>query len=94
MIKRLWHGWTTREHAQPHEHLLRTEILPAIAVRNIAGYHGSELLRCESGDEVAFLTILTFDSPEAVREFAGEDYATAVVPPKARALLKRFDKRS
>jgi hypothetical protein len=29
-----------------------------------------------------------------VREFAGEDYAAAVVPPKARALLKRFDERS
>jgi hypothetical protein len=77
MIKRLWHGGTTPENAQPYEHLLRTEILPAIAVRNIAGYHGSELLRCESGDEVELLTILTFDSPEAVREFAGEDYANS-----------------
>jgi hypothetical protein len=54
MIKRLWHRWTTRENAQPYQHLLRTEILPAIGARNIAGYHGSELLRCESGDEVEF----------------------------------------
>ena len=26
--------------------------------------------------------------------FAGEDYALAVVPPKARLVLKRFDERS
>jgi hypothetical protein len=35
-----------------------------------------------------------FDSLDAVRAFAGEDYATAVVPPKARALLQRFDDES
>jgi hypothetical protein len=35
-----------------------------------------------------------FDSFEAVRVFAGKDYEVAVVPPKARALLKRFDGRS
>ena len=31
---------------------------------------------------------------EAVRRFAGPDYEVAVVPPEARQLLARFDKRS
>ena len=35
-----------------------------------------------------------FDSLESVRAFAEEDYELAVVPPKARALLSRFDARS
>jgi hypothetical protein len=35
-----------------------------------------------------------FDSLEAVRVFAGEDYEVSVVPLKARALLSRFDARS
>ena len=35
-----------------------------------------------------------FDSLESVEAFAGADYETAVVPPKARAVLKRFDARS
>ncbi len=35
-----------------------------------------------------------FDSLDDVRAFAGEDYAVAVVPPKARALLQRFDDES
>jgi SAM-dependent methyltransferase len=37
---------------------------------------------------------MTFDSLEAVREFAGEDYEQAVVPEKARAVLSHFDQRS
>ncbi len=35
-----------------------------------------------------------FDSIEAVRAFAGDDYEAAVVPPKARAILARFDAHS
>jgi len=35
-----------------------------------------------------------FDDLDAVRIFAGEDYETAVVPPKARQVLHRFDERS
>ena len=35
-----------------------------------------------------------FDSLEADRAFAGEDYEVAVVPRKARALLSRFDASS
>jgi hypothetical protein len=45
-------------------------------------------------NEVEFVTIMTFDDLEAVRQFAGQDYEVAVVPPKAQALLARFDKRS
>ena len=37
---------------------------------------------------------MTFDSLDSVREFAGEDYEAAVVPPKARQVLSRFDQRS
>ena len=35
-----------------------------------------------------------FDSWDAVRQFAGEDYKLAYVPPKAREVLARFDERS
>ncbi len=94
MISRIWHGWTTREHADAYERLLRSEILPGIAKRGIAGYRGAHLLRREVEDGVEFVTICWFDSLDAVREFAGDDYETSVVPPKARDLLSRFDDRS
>jgi antibiotic biosynthesis monooxygenase (ABM) superfamily enzyme len=99
MISRIWHGWTTPAHADAYEALLRGEIFAGIAGRNIPGYQGIQLLRRDlprdaagaSGDEVEFVTIMRFDDLEAVRRFAGDDYEVAVVPPKARALLSRFD---
>ena len=94
MISRIWRGWTTRENALPYQSLLETEILPGIANRRIEGYRGAHLLRRESGGEVEFVTVLWFDSMDAVRAFAGADYDVAVVPAKARALLSRFDERS
>ena len=94
MISRIWHGWTKPANADTYESLLKTEIIQGIQGLEIAGYRGIHLLRRDLGNEVEFVTIMWFDSIEAVRTFAGEDYEAAVVPPKARALLARFDARS
>ena len=94
MISRIWHGWTTAGNADAYEALLKKEIVVGIHSRQIRGFRGIQLLRREAGDEVEFVTIMEFDSLDAVREFAGEDYEAAVVPEKARALLSRFDGRS
>ncbi|MHB1133102.1 MAG: antibiotic biosynthesis monooxygenase [Chloroflexota bacterium] len=94
MISRIWHGWTGVENADDYERLLRGEIFAGIAARLHAGYRGIHLLRRDAGAEVEFVTIMWFDSWQAVRDFAGEDYEVAVVPPAARQLLARFDQRS
>ncbi|MFX1513378.1 MAG: antibiotic biosynthesis monooxygenase [Promethearchaeota archaeon] len=94
MISRIWHGWTTLENADAYESLLKGEIFQDIQKRKIAGYNGIHLFRRNIGGEVEFVTIMWFDSLEVIRDFAGEDYELAVVPPKARALLSRFDARS
>lgn len=93
MISRIWHGYTNPKNADAYEALLRSEIFAGIAGREIEGYRGIHLLRRSrpAEDEVEFITIMWFDSLEAVRQFAGDDYEAAVVPPKARLLLKRFD---
>src|SRR4030042_6028138 len=94
MISVKWHGLTKPANADPYESLLKTEIIQGIQGLEIAGYRGIHLLRRDLGNEVEFGTIMWFDSVEAVRTFAGEDYEAAVVPPKARAVLSRFDARS
>ena len=94
MISRIWHGWTTLGNADKYETLLNEEIFVGIQNRRIRGFQGIQLLRRQVGDEVEFVTIMSFDSLDAVREFAGEDYEAAVVPEKARAVLSRFDSRS
>ena len=94
MIARLWHGWTSPENADAYEELLKGQIFPGILAKQIAGFQRIELLRRPAGEEVEFITLMWFDSLEAIRAFAGDDYATAVVPPAARAVLSRFDERS
>ena len=94
MICRIWHGWTSPADADAYERLLRSEIFQGIAARDIPGYQGIELLRRPAADTVEFVTLMWFDSIDAVRAFAGADYEIAVVPAAARALLQRFDARS
>jgi hypothetical protein len=94
VISRIWHGFTSPANADAYEALLRSEIFLGIEGRQISGFRGIQLLRRELGDEVEFVTVMEFASVAAVRVFAGEDYEIAVVPPKARALLARFDARS
>ncbi len=94
MISRIWHGYTTLLKADEYEALLKSEIFTGIQNRNITGYKGIQLLRRNLADEVEFITIMWFDSMNAVRVFAGEDYETAVVPLKARAILSHFDAHS
>ena len=94
MISRLWHGWTSPDNADAYEKLIRQTIFPGIAGRQIEGFHRIELLRGPLRDEIEFITIMWFNSWEAVREFAGPDWETSVVPDAARALLSRFDEKA
>jgi len=94
MIERIWHGWTTPENADVYENLLRTEIFPGIASKNIPGYRGIRLLRRPLDKDVEFITIMRFGSLDDVIGFVGEDYEKSYVPPKAREVLARFDDRS
>ena len=94
MIARIWHGWTKRADAKAYEEMLRNEIFPSIAARKIDGYLGAELFIREDDDEIEFLTLLRFDSMDAVKEFAGMDEGKPVIHPRAEALLARMDERS
>jgi len=93
VIARIWHGWTTPENADAYEELLRSKVFPWIT-DTVAGFRGGYLLRNDAGDEVEFVTLTLFDSFDAVRLFAGEDYQSSVVLPEAEALLSRYDEHS
>ena len=91
MIARIWHGWTKTEDAKAYQQLLRAEIFPSIADCKIDGYRGAELFVRHDGDEVEFVTLLRFDSMDAVTEFAGSEASKPVIFPKAEALIQRME---
>jgi len=63
-------------------------------MRKIPGFRNADVLRRDEDGEVAFVTLTRFDSLDAIRAFAGEDYETAVIEPAAEALLSRHDERA
>ncbi len=90
-IKRVWHGWTTKENADKYQYILQNEVIPGIEEKNIPGLQKFEVLRMELDEEVEFLTMITFESLQDVIAFQGEDYQVAYIPDAARKVLKRWD---
>jgi len=92
MIARVWHGYTKPEHADAYEAMLKPELLPGIS--KVKGFRGSYLMRREAGAEVEFITIILWDSIDAIRSVAGPDYEKAVIPEERRKYLARYDAKA
>jgi len=92
MIARLWHGYTKPEHADAYESLLKPETLPGIG--KAKGYRGSYLLRRDVGGEVEFITILLWDSIDAIKAVAGPDFERAVIPEERKKYLAHYDPKA
>jgi heme-degrading monooxygenase HmoA len=89
MIARHWRGWTEIQNADAYESLLKNTVLPGL--KEIEGYRGGYIFRNDSEHESEFVVINFFDSIEAVKKFAGPNYAVAVFEPEARRLLSRIE---
>ena len=92
MIARIWHGYTTPENADTYENMLKPEVLPGIS--RVPGYKGTYFLRRQAGDEVEFITVMLWESLDAIRAHTGADYEKAIIPADRRQVLKRWDERS
>jgi len=89
MIARLWRGWTTFENADAYEKLLRERVMPGL--KHIHGYAGGYIFRHNGNEDVEFVVLNLFESLEAVKAFAGPDYAVPVFEPEARQLLSKVE---
>ena len=94
MICRLWRGWATRDNADAYERIVRGQVIPGIEARRIPRFCSIDLVRRERDHDVEFMTLMWFDTLDAVKAFMGEDYEVAHVPAEAQAVLTDFDKRS
>jgi heme-degrading monooxygenase HmoA len=91
MIARIWRGWAPQERAGDYQRHYESEV--SSNLRAVSGFRGARLLRRDDGGEVLFTSVTWFDSLDAVRGFAGDDYERAVVEDAARAALSRWDER-
>ena len=92
MIARVWHGYCKPDHADAYEAMLKPELLPGVS--KVKGYKGSYLLRRDMDGEVEFITIMLWESIDAIRAVAGNDYETAVIPEERRKHLARYDAKA
>jgi len=89
MITRVWRGWTSTGNAEAYERFLLTELFPSM--RTIPGFLGADVLRREEDGEVGFITLTRFESLDAIRAFAGDDFGTPVLEPTALALVSHYE---
>jgi heme-degrading monooxygenase HmoA len=88
MIARVWRGWTAARDADAYaEYLLETGMR---AARATPGNAGASFLRRVERDRAEFVTVILFESLDAVRAFAGLDIERAVFfPEDERFLVER-----
>jgi heme-degrading monooxygenase HmoA len=90
-VVRQWRARATPDGARAYEAHFRSAVLADLAA--VEGWLGAQLLVREDGGEVELVTLVWFESLDAVRRFAGADLERAVVAPEARRVVHSFDER-
>ena len=89
LIARVWHGVT--EAARADEYADYLERTGARECRATSGNRGVYVLRRIKQDRAEFTFISLWDSLEAIRRFAGEDYEKARYYPEDRDFLVELE---
>ncbi|MET0333833.1 MAG: antibiotic biosynthesis monooxygenase [Rhizobacter sp.] len=89
MISRQWLGLCKPEQADAYIEHLQSDTFPAI--RAIAGFVSASILRRTTDRGVEFLVVTRWSSLDAIRQFAGADAETAVVPPLVHGMMIEYD---
>jgi hypothetical protein len=89
---RTWSATATGPGAGDYSRYFAGTLLPELG--RLTGFAGAYLLGRDIGEDgTVELTAHTFwESPEAIRAFAGDDITLSVVEPEAQAMLLDFDR--
>ena len=91
MISRNWTGLCKKEKAADYILHLHQDTFQEI--EKIDGFIKASILKRELPEGVEFLVITEWQSIDAIKQFAGADYDTAVVPQIVRDMMIRFDEK-
>lgn len=90
MISRQWVGVARLAEAERYVEHLKTETFPKLA--QIAGFRDAAILRRNVADGAEFRIVTTWESLDAIREFAGDNPEVAVVPDAVQAMMITYEK--
>ena len=89
MIARIWKGAVRRQDADAYaDYIARTGMAE---YTQTAGNRGAWMLRRDAGERTEFVTFSLWDSLDAIKAFAGDDYETAVFYPEDERFLVERD---
>lgn len=88
MIVRHFIAKAASEDAGRYYAFFRDTLAPQL--KTIPGHLGALVLRNDRQSEVEILVLTFWESDEAIRRFAGDDPAIAVVEPEARTILSWY----
>jgi heme-degrading monooxygenase HmoA len=89
MIARIWRGKVRSEDANEYADYMRATGVSEYT--DTAGNQGVWMLRRDDGGLTEFLTFTLWESLEAVKRFAGDDYERAVYYPEDERYLVEQD---
>jgi hypothetical protein len=91
MISRHWRGVAKSDQADNYVDHLRKNTFSKLAT--IVGFFDITILRRPTTRGVEFLIVTTWQSEDAIREFAGESMLVAVVPPPVQDMMIEYDRQ-
>ena len=89
MVERHWKGLVKKDNKEDYIHHLTTDTF--VSLNKMNGFLGSKLLTKETDEAIEFLVITLWESLESIKEFAGEDINTAVVPDHIEDLFIDYE---
>ena len=89
MIARIWRGAVQRRKADAYEQYMAGTGVPAYS--STPGNRGVWMLRRDVGENTEFVMFTLWDSLDAIKAFAGNEYQTAVFYPEDDRFLVERD---
>jgi len=89
-VSRHWSGICRREKADAYITHLQNETFKKL--ETIDGFVGASILKRDVKEGVEFLIVTEWENLDAIKKFAGENAATAVVPKAVDEMMIQYDK--
>jgi heme-degrading monooxygenase HmoA len=92
MTVRTWSATASPAGARDYSHYFAGTLLPQM--RKLPGFAGAYLLSrdLDQRGNIELVAHTFWESPEAIRAFAGDDITASIVEPEAQAVLTGFDR--